>query len=128
MPQEILAHASIRSITRVREDPELYIPDYLSAGPAGIRPDAWSAANRKAADLRDAERYLDEAQNLVAVLRAALQEDADARTMQAETVLKIIEDRVEKAHSCIDRHDTGFMNLFLAYFDLQDRAPPSDRE
>jgi hypothetical protein len=42
--------------------------------------------------------------------------------MQADTVLKIIERLLNKAHTCIDRHDTRFMNLFMAHFDARNGA------
>jgi nitrate reductase assembly molybdenum cofactor insertion protein NarJ len=122
MSQEMLATGVVTPFPGVREDRDFYIPDYLSAGPSGIRSAAWSAADQQASDLRAAERHLDEARNLVAVLRAALEQAGDARAMQAETVLKIVESRLGQAHARIDRHDTRFMNLFLAYFDLKDRA------
>lgn len=128
MSQEMLALPSISRLHEIREDKDFYIPDYLSAGPAGIRRDAWSAAEAQASDLRDAERLLDDALNLVAVLLGSLQEAGDTRAMQAETVLRIVEERLKQAHNCIDRHDTRFMNLFLAYFARQDRgeAPCDD--
>lgn len=128
MSQEMFALPAITPVHGVREDREFYIPDYLSAGPAGIRRDAWSAAERQASDLRDAERQLDEAMNLVAVLLGSLQEAGDARAMQAETVLKIVESRLKEAHNGIDRHDTRFMNLFLAYCDLRGRAGGTARD
>jgi hypothetical protein len=127
MSQEMLALASPR-IHEVREEKEFYIPDYLSAGPAGIRRDAWNVAEKHVSDLREAEQRLDEAMNLVGVLLGSLQEAGDARAMQAETVLKIVENRLQQVHDRIDRHDTRFMNLFLAYFDLRDRAGGAARD
>lgn len=124
MSQEMFSLPAITPI-RAREEKDFYIPDYLSAGPAGIRPEAWSAADQQATDLRDAERHLDDALNLVAVLRASLHEAGDARAMQAETVLKIAASRLKKVHACLDRHDTRFMNLCMAYFDLSDRVGSS---
>jgi hypothetical protein len=42
--------------------------------------------------------------------------------MQAETVLKIIERKADKALDQLDRHDGQHRNLFFAYFDLLDTA------
>ncbi len=128
MSQEMPAVPAVARIHEVREDKEFYIPDYLSAGPAGTRRDAWAAAEKQASDLRDAEQQLDEAMNLVAVLLGALQEAGDARAMQAETVLRVVANRLQQAHDAIDRHDTRFMNLFLAYFDLRNRARGTARD
>lgn len=133
MSQEMLALPAVARIhevreDEVREDKELYIPDYVSAGPAGIRRAAWAMAEEQAFDLREVEQQLDEAMNLVAVLLGSLQEAGDARAMQAGTVLRIVANRLQQAHDAVDRHDTRFMNLFLAYFDLRDRAGSTPRD
>lgn len=125
MFQEMLAVPEITPVHRVREDRDFYIPDYLSGGSASTRSGAWSAADQQASDLRDAERYLADALNLVAVLRASLEHEGDTRAVQAETVLKIVQGRLKKVHRCMDRHDTRFMNLFLAYADLRELTEPS---
>jgi len=111
-----------RRLQQVREDRDFYIPDYLTGD---LRPDLYPAADDHARHLRDTERCLDDALNLAGTLRAALEEAGDSRAMQADTVLKIIEERLNEAHAAIDRHDTRFMNLFMAYFDLKGRAPDS---
>lgn len=128
MLQEMTTPRAALRFPGVREEPEFYVPDHLSAGHSPDRSAAWAAADRQASDLRHAERHLADAQNLVAVLRASLQDMGDARAMQADTVLRIVSSRLRKAHACIDRHDTRFMNLFLAYFDLRDRAGAPDAE
>lgn len=108
---------------QIREEGEFYIPDFTSENPYGSRPEVYSAANDHAEDLRQAEQHLDDALNLARVLRASLQDEGDSRAMQADTVLKIIEERLNQGHACIDRHDARHLNLFLAYFDLKDGAP-----
>ncbi len=64
-----------------------------------------AAAFRRAAHLRKAERLLDEARNLVALLLASLGDEADARAMQTEIALKLVEKKLNKAHTQIDRHE-----------------------
>ena len=107
-----------RRPTLVREDRDFYIPDYLSDKNKS-RPDLYAAADDHARDLREAERYLDDALNLAGTLRAACEDVGDSRAMQVDTVLKFIEESLGRAHAAIDRHDTRFMNLFMAYFDLR---------
>lgn len=106
----------------VREDGEYYIPDLIASDPCGSRPEVYSAANEHAGDLRDAEQQLDDVLNLARVLRCAVQGETDSRAMQADTVLKIIDDKLCSAHRLIDRHDARHLNLFMAYFDLKQRA------
>lgn len=116
-----------RRPTLVREDRDFYIPDYLSDREK-TRPDHYAAADDHARDLREAERYLDDALNLAGTLRAAVEEAGDSRAMQVDTVLKFIEESLSRAHAAIDRHDTRFMNLFLAYFDLREGASSSGED
>jgi hypothetical protein len=120
MSLETIARSTVTPFRYVREDREFYIPDYLAEDPDSLRPDLYAAADDHARDLREAEKYLDDAFNLTRVLRASLQEADDSRAVQADTVLKIIEKLLNKAHTRIDRHDTRFMNLFMAYFDSRD--------
>ena len=122
MSLEMIARSAVAPFRYVREDPEFYIPDYLAEDADNPRPDLYAAADNHARELRDAEKYLDDAFNLVRVLRASLQEADDSRAIQADTVLKIIEKLLNKAHKCIDRHDTRFMNLFMAHFESKDAA------
>jgi hypothetical protein len=120
MSLETIARSTVTPFRYVREDREFYIPDYLAEDPDSLRPDLYAAADDHARDLREAEKYLDDAFNLTRVLRASLQEADDSRAVQADTVLKIIEKLLNKAHTRIDRHDTRFMNLFMAYFDSRE--------
>lgn len=116
------------STWQVSEGRQFYIPDYLRGDRGKSRPDLYAAADDHAQHLRDAQRYLDDALNLAGTLRAALEDAGDSRAMQVDTVLKIIEDLLDRVHSAIDSHDTRFMNLFMAYFDLEDRTPPSTED
>lgn len=117
-----------RRLYRVSEEGEFYIPDFTSENPYRSRPKAYTAANDHAQELRQAEQHLDDALNLARVLRASVQSEGDSRAMQADTVLRIIEERLHQGHACIDRHDARHLNLFLAYFDLKDRAPDTAEE
>jgi hypothetical protein len=127
MSLETIAWPAVTPFRQLREDPEFYIPDYIGGYPDGMPPDLYAAADDHARDLRKAEKHLDDAYNLAGVLRASLQEAGDSRALQADTVLKIIEKLLTKAHRCIDRHDTRFMNLFMAYFDSKEEgSAPGD--
>lgn len=110
---------AVAPLWQLKEDPERYIPDYIAGEREASCPDLYAAADDHAGDLRKAERHLDDALNLTAVLRAALQEADRSFAVQADTVLKIIEKLLSKTHRCMDRHDTRFMNLFMAYFDTR---------
>lgn len=107
---------------QVREDKSYYIPDFLAGNARRSRPEVYSAANDHAGELRKAEQHLDDVLNLARVLRDSVQAEDDRRAMQADTVLKIIEKKLDKAHRLIDRHDSQHLNLFMAYFDLKDKA------
>jgi hypothetical protein len=119
------AWSGIQALRHVREDGDFYIPDFISADPYKSRPKVYSAANDHAQDLRRAEQQLDDVLNLVRVLRASVQGEDDGRAMQADTVLKIIEHKLRKAHRLVDRHDARHLNLFMAYFDLKERCDRS---
>jgi hypothetical protein len=118
----------VRSTHQVREERRYYIPDYLRSRRAKSHDDLYSAADDHADDLREAERCLDDALNLARTLRAAFEEAGDSRAMQADTVLKLIEQLLDKASVAIDRHDTRFMNLFMAYFDRGDGSRRSGED
>jgi len=127
MSLETIGCSAVTPFRQIKEDREFYIPDYLAGDTDSSRPDLYAAADDHARELRKAEKYLDDALNLSGVLRASLQEADDSRAVQADTVLKIIEKLLNKAHTCIDRHDTRFMNLFMAYFDSKDgTSEPGD--
>lgn len=116
------ASGLVEGLRQVREDRDFYIPDFTSDNPYKSRPKVYSAANDHAQELRKVEQHLDDALNLARVLRNSMQDEDDSRAMQADTVLKIIEKKLNKAHACIDRHDARHLNLFMAYFDLKDGA------
>jgi hypothetical protein len=120
MSLETIARSAVTPFLQLKEDREFYVPDYLAGDADSSRPDLYAAADDHARELRKAEKHLDDALNLTGVLRASLQEADDSRAVQADTVLKIIEKLLHKAHTRIDRHDTRFMNLFMAYFDSRD--------
>jgi hypothetical protein len=111
---------AIKGLRQAREDGDFYIPDFLTAEPYRSRPQVYSAANDHAGELRKAQQQLDDVLNLARVLRASVQGESDSRAMQADTVLKIVEKKLSKAHALIDRHDARHLNLFMAYFDLKD--------
>jgi hypothetical protein len=110
------------SAWQVREDKAFYIPDILFDNRYDPQPEQHAAADEHARHLRKAQGYLDDAFNLVGVLLASFGDDGDSRTMRAETVLKIVERKLNKALNRIDRHDRRHTNLFFAYFDLRDKA------
>jgi hypothetical protein len=116
------AWPGVQGPRHVREDGDFYIPDFISADPYKSRPKVYSAANDHARNLRRAQQQLDDVLNLAGVLRASVQGEDDSRGMQADTVLKIIEKKLSKAHAFIDRHDARHLNLFMAYFDLKERS------
>ena len=113
---------------QVREERRYYIPDYLGSNRGKSHDELYSAADDHAQDLREAEGCLDDALNLARTLRAAFEEAGDSRAMQADTVLKLVEQLLNKASTAIDRHDTRFMNLFMAYFDRSDESRHSGKD
>lgn len=126
MSLEMLTAARIPR--QAREEREYYIPDYLRSTRGESQDDLYSAADEHAQDLREAEGCLDDALNLARTLRAAFEEAGDSRAMQADTVLKLIEQLLDRANTAIDRHDTRFMNLFMAYFDRDDQPRRSGED
>ena len=127
MSLETIGWSAVTPFRQIKEDREFYIPDYFAGDPDSSRPDLYAAADDHARELRKAEKHLDDALNLTGVLRASFQEADDSRAVQADTALKIIEKLLNKAHTCIDKHDTRFMNLFMAYFDSKDgTSAPGD--
>ena len=104
---------------QVREDRSFYVPDLLSDKNHDTDPQAYAAAGDHAQHLRNAERLVCQAEDLVGLMRAAIGDESDARAMQADTALTVIEKKLRRAHSCINKHDRRHSNLFLAYFDLK---------
>ena len=115
-----------RAAWQVREDRGYYVPDLLSDKDYDPDRQAYAAAEGYATHLRDAERLLNDALNLVGLMLAAIGDDCDSRAMQSETTLKIIEKKLRKMHRRIDRHDRRHTNLFLAYCDIKDQAKGRD--
>ena len=107
---------------QVREEPEHYIPDLLSDRDAAPDLALIAAAAAETEEQREAMALLDDAENLLAVLLAALEQDGDSRAMQAETVLKIVRKNLNDAHVRIDRQERSHRNAALAYFELKARA------
>ena len=106
---------------QVKEDQASYVPDFPSGKRYGGNPQAHSAAADHAKHLQKAGRLLDEALNLAGLMLASLDDECDGRAMQTETALKVIEKKLGKAHTQIDRHRRRHTNLFLAHFDLRDK-------
>ena len=46
----------------------------------------------------------------------------DSRAVQAESVLSVVDRKLNKALNRLDRHDSRHQNLFFAYFDLKARS------
>ncbi len=111
---------------RVREDRGYYVPDLLSDKNYDPDRQAHPDAEDYTTHLRDAERLLNDALNLVGLMLAAIGDDCDSRAIQSEIALKIIEKKLRKTHCRIDQHDRRHTNLFLAYFGLKDQAKGSD--
>ena len=110
----------LRADWQVREDRGYYVPDLLSDKDYDPDRQAYAAAEGYATHLRDAERLLNHALNLVGLMLAAIGDDCDSRAMQSEIALTIIKKKLRKAHRRIDQHDRRHTNLFLAYCGLKD--------
>ena len=119
MNQDVIATVHRLHYCGVAEESEFYVPDLLSDDDFDPGPALCDAADEHARHLREAERYIDDARNLADVLRAAMGDAGDSRAMQVDTVLKIVGEKLGKAHARIDAHDTSHMNLFMAYVELK---------
>ena len=113
---------------QVREDRAFYVPDILSEGDYGAFSKEYAAAGDHAKHLRTAERLVCQAEDLVGLMRAAISYESDARAMQADTALAILEKKLCKAHSRINKHDRRHTNLFLAYADLSGKTDQGNKE
>ena len=111
-----------RADWQVREDRSFYVPDLLSDKDYDTDPQAYAVAGDYAVHLRKAERLVCQAEDLVGLIRAAISDESDARAMQVDTALAVIEKKLCKAHSRINKHDRRHSNLFLAYFDAKNEA------
>ena len=117
------AEAPRPNAMRLAEERELYVPKLLADPDYRPRREAYSAAEAHGSRLRRAERLVEEAALLAEVLRAAMGDDGDARAMQVDAVIGIVEKKLRKARADLDRQDTRNLNLFLAYAELKARAP-----
>lgn len=107
----------------VREDEGEYdIPDLLKDADYASDADLYHAADEHARHLRRAQRNLEDALNLARVLAESVSGIGDSRAVQSETVLSIVERKLNKALNRLDRHDSRHTNLFFAYFDLKARS------
>lgn len=106
---------------------EYVIPDPMEDENCEPDPELLDAAEAHTEEQREAMALLDDAENLLAVLMAAVEEDGDSRAMQVEAVLRAVQKKLEKAHTRIDRQETHHRNLFLAYFESKAR-PDQDVE
>ena len=111
---------------QVREDKGFYIPDLLTDEAYDADPKAYAASEEHAKHLHEAEGLLHDAWNLVGLMLAAIGDESDSRAMQTEAGLKVIEKKLSKALTQIDRLDARYTNLFLAYFDLRDKTGKAD--
>ncbi|MEO1247626.1 MAG: hypothetical protein AAFX56_18270 [Pseudomonadota bacterium] len=105
---------------QLREEHEFYVPDLLADADYHPRPALFSAAEAYGRRLQKADRHVDEALLLSQVLRGSMCDDSDGRAMQVDTVLKIVEKKLRKAHLQIDRYETSHLNLFMAYMELRE--------
>jgi hypothetical protein len=119
MNQDVIATVHRLHCSGVAEEGEIYVPDLLADEDFEPGPALCDAADEHARDLREAERYIDEALHLADVLRAAMGDAGDRRAMQVDTVLKIVGEKLGQAHARIDEHDASHVNLFMAYAELK---------
>ena len=84
--------------------------------------DCYSAARKHGKQLNKAEWDLEVARDLTETLRGYLAETEIGECYTAGTVVKLIENRICKARTRLDRHETDHKNLFIAYFDLKGGA------
>jgi hypothetical protein len=105
---------------QVREEQDEYeIPDLLKDEDYEPEPVLYDAAYEHTEAQREAMALIDDAENLLAVLLDAIEDDGDSRAMQVEAVLKVVRKKLDKAHTRIDRQESRHRNLFLAYFELK---------
>ena len=70
----------------------------------------------------EAERLLDETLNLAGLMLVSFDDECDGRAMQTETALKVIEKKLSKAHTQIDRHRRCHTERCLNDVDLKNRT------
>jgi hypothetical protein len=89
---------------QVREEREHYLPDLPRRADDEeyeADPELSDAARAHTGNVRRALGLLDDAINLVAVLLAAVEQDADTRGAQARTVLEMAVECIHEAHRCV---------------------------
>jgi hypothetical protein len=90
---------------KVREEGEHYLPDLPRRADDEeyeADPERSDAARAHTGNVRRALALLDDAINLVGVLLAAVEQDADTRGGQARTVLEMAVECIHEAHRCVD--------------------------
>ena len=80
---------------------------------------AFKAAQKQDKLLRKAESDLSTARDLAVTLRGFLAETHNGECFTADTVVDLIEKRIDKALDRLDSHCGQYHNLFVAYFDLK---------
>lgn len=107
----------------VREDTGEYdIPDLPKDADYVSDAELYDAAEEHARHLRRAQRNLEDALNLARVLAESVSGIGDSRAVQAESVLSVVDRKLNKALNRLDRHDSRHQNLFFAYFELKARS------
>jgi hypothetical protein len=113
-------HGNPAPAWQIREEEGEYdIPDPTEDANCESDPELFEAAEAHTEEQREAMALLDDAENLLGVLMAAIEDDSDDRAMQVEAVLKIVRKKLNKAHTRIDRQESRHRDLFLAYFALK---------
>ena len=117
-----LDRATGPTLFQVKEDPAPYTAQLPAGKHYNDNPAAHPTAVDPAKHLLKAERLLDEALNLAGLMLRSLDDECDSRAMQTEMALKIIEKKLGKAHTRIDRHRRDHTELYLNYLDLRNRT------
>jgi hypothetical protein len=103
----------------LEKEGEYDIPDPTEDENYEPDPELFDAADAQTEAQREAMALLDDAENLLSVLLASMEQESDSRAMQAEAVLKVVRRKLKKAHTRIDRQESRHRNLILAYFELK---------
>lgn len=112
-----------RKVKEDKEDTALYeVPNLLSDLDYDADPQAYAAFSEQTDNLHAVEDLLCDAWSLVGLMLNSVGETGDARDMQVEAGLKVIEEKLNTAHTRIDVHNTHYTNLFLAYCELKAKA------
>jgi len=89
---------------KLREEGEHYLPDLPRRADDEeyeADPELSDVARAHTGNVRRALELLDDAINLVGVLLAAVEQDADTRGAQARTVLEMAVECIHEAHRCV---------------------------